>query len=92
MKKSCFFFLQCHYLQDVFPMLRAGNYFGLDCGLLGFFKYSTHEPSSKDQLLTFPHFFGDRIVGKDGGLCTHNPSAEEVGGLEVFFVLIGLEL
>jgi hypothetical protein len=26
-----------------------------------------------------------RFVGKDCGLCQFNPSAEEVGGLEVFF-------
>jgi hypothetical protein len=29
-------------------------------------------------------FFGDRFVEKDCGLRTHNPSAEEVRGLEVF--------
>ncbi len=43
------------------------HFFGLDCGMLEFFKYSTYEPSSKDF-----------------GLCPYNPSAEEVGGLEVF--------
>jgi hypothetical protein len=26
-----------------------------------------------------PAFFEDRFEGKDGGLCTHNPHAEEVG-------------
>ena len=40
-----------------------------------------------------PTFFGDRFVEKDGGLCTHNPAAEEVhkriGGI---FVLSGSEL
>jgi hypothetical protein len=29
--------------------------------------------------------FADRFIDKDGGLRTHNPSAEEVRGLEVFF-------
>ncbi len=28
--------------------------------------------------------FGDRLIEKDGGLRTYNPSAEEVKGLEVF--------
>jgi hypothetical protein len=32
-------------------------YFGLDCGMLEFFKYCTDEPSSKEQLLTLPHFW-----------------------------------
>jgi hypothetical protein len=36
--------------------------FGLDCGMLEFFKYHTHEPSSKEYLLTFPHFW--RLVEK----------------------------
>jgi hypothetical protein len=31
-------------------------------------------------------FFGDWFVDKYGGLRTHNPSAEEVRGLGVFFV------
>ncbi len=34
-----------------------------------------------------PAFFGDRIVAKEGGLRTHNPSAEEVGGLQAFLYL-----
>jgi hypothetical protein len=32
------------------------HYFGLDCGMLEFFKHSTHEPSSKKQLLILIHF------------------------------------
>jgi hypothetical protein len=32
------------------------HYFGLDCGMLEFFKYSTYEPESKEQLLTLPRF------------------------------------
>jgi hypothetical protein len=31
-------------------------------------------------------FFGDRFLEKDGGLRTHNPSAKEVRGLEVFCI------
>jgi hypothetical protein len=36
--------------------------------------------------------FGDRFIEKDGGLRTHNPSAEEVRGMEVFFLLRESEL
>jgi hypothetical protein len=36
--------------------------------------------------------FGDRFIEKDGGLRTQNPSAEEVRGLEVFFLLSEAEL
>jgi hypothetical protein len=42
------------------------HYFGLDCGMLEFFKYSTHEPLSKEQLL-FLRIFGAWLGGKDGG-------------------------
>ncbi len=59
------------------------HYFGLDSGMSEFFKYSTHEPSSKVQLLTLPHF-GTRFGRKDCGLSPNNPSAEEVGGLDGF--------
>ncbi len=59
------------------------QYFGLDCEMLEFFKYSTHEPSSKEQLLTL-RIFEARLGGKDCGLCPYNRSAEEVGGLDVF--------
>ncbi len=31
-----------------------------------------------------PAFFGDQFGGKNGGLCTNNPPAEEVTGLEAF--------
>jgi hypothetical protein len=63
------------------------HYVGLDCGLLEFFKYSTHEQSSKRKLFTFPAFLGDLFVEKEGGLCTYNPTDEDVGGLEVFLYL-----
>ncbi len=33
------------------------HYFGLDCEMLEFFKYSSHEPSFNKQLLTLPHFW-----------------------------------
>jgi hypothetical protein len=32
-----------------------------------------------------PAFLGDQFIEKDGGLRIHNPAAEEVRGLEVFF-------
>jgi hypothetical protein len=31
-----------------------------------------------------PAFYGNKFGGKDGGLCTHNPPAKEVGLLGVF--------
>jgi hypothetical protein len=52
------------------------HYFGLDCGMLEFFKYSTHEPSSKEQLMTLPHF-GTRFDRKSYDLSPYNPSNEE---------------
>jgi hypothetical protein len=56
------------------------HFFSLDCRLLEFFKYSTYELSSKHKMYTvLPAFFGDRFGGKDCGLCTNNPPAEEVG-------------
>jgi hypothetical protein len=33
------------------------HYFSLHCGMLEFLKYSAHEPSSKEQLLTVPDFW-----------------------------------
>jgi hypothetical protein len=50
--------------------------------MLEFFKYSTHELSSKEQLLTL--IFEARFGRKDCGLYPYNPSAEEVGGLDGF--------
>jgi hypothetical protein len=35
------------------------------------------------KLLTLPHFWRP-FGGKDCGLCPYNPSAEDVGGLEVY--------
>ncbi len=61
------------------------QYFGLDGGMMEFFKYSTHEPSSKEHLLTLPHFWSLvwqkrlRFVP-----IQYNPSAEEVEGLDGF--------
>jgi hypothetical protein len=54
------------------------HYFGLDCGLLEFFKYSAYELSSKHKMYS-SRTFGDRFGGKSCGLCTYNPPAEEVG-------------
>jgi hypothetical protein len=36
------------YRPAVLGTLLARNYFGLNCGLLGFIKYSTPEPSSQE--------------------------------------------
>jgi hypothetical protein len=60
--------------------------FGLHCGLFEFFKYSTHEPSSKRKLYkcTFPRFLGTGLLKKQGDLRTHKKTAKEEGGLEVF--------
>jgi hypothetical protein len=44
-------------------------YFGLDCGMVGFF---TCEPQSKEQLI-FSHIFGARFGEKDRGLSTCKP-------------------
>ncbi len=59
------------------------HYFDLDCGMLKFFKYTTHEPESKEQLLTLPHFW--RPVWQNCGVA-HALSrlSKKVGGLEVF--------
>jgi hypothetical protein len=46
------------------------HYFGLDCGLLEFFKYSTYDPSPNIKCID-PAFFGDLFGGKDCGLCTY---------------------
>jgi hypothetical protein len=75
-------------------MLRAGNYFGLDCGLLGFFFQIFYSRAVLQRSVAdFSAIFGDRFDGKDGGLCTYNPHVEEVGGLEVFlYLLSGSEL
>jgi hypothetical protein len=49
------------------------HYFGLDSGVLEFFKHSTDVPSSKEQLLTLPLFWSSVWW-----------SAEEVRGLDGF--------
>jgi hypothetical protein len=36
----------------------------------------------KRTIVYFPRIFGDLFGGKECGLCTYNPSAREVGGLE----------
>jgi hypothetical protein len=50
------------------------HYFGLDCGMLEFFKYSC----------VLSCVLGDEFSRKDCRLCLFNLSAKEVGGLEVF--------
>ncbi len=59
------------------------RYFGLDCGLFEFFKYSTHEPSSKRKLFAFRRFLETGSL-KELGWRTTKPTAKKVGGLEVF--------
>jgi hypothetical protein len=57
---SCLFgsrFVSSYWLAHL--MIKSAkvlHYFGLDCGMLEFFKYSTQEPLFKEQLLTLPHF------------------------------------
>jgi hypothetical protein len=49
-----------HWLAHFYLMkksVKVPHYFGLDCGMLEFFKHFTHEPSSKEQLLTLPYFW-----------------------------------
>jgi hypothetical protein len=43
---------------------------------------SSNRPSKKVEY--FPAYFGDRLLKKEGGLSTYNPTAEEERGLEVF--------
>jgi hypothetical protein len=56
------------------------HYFGLDCGLLEFFKYSTLSCPPNIKCMV-PAFLGGWFGGKDCGLCTYNPPAEEDGFL-----------
>jgi hypothetical protein len=57
-------------------------WFGLrDVGIFQIFY--THEPSSKEQLMTLPHF-GTRFDRKSYDLSPYNPSDEDVGGLDGF--------
>jgi hypothetical protein len=60
------------------------HYFGLDCGMLEFFKYSilTGRPPKNNFRLS--RILGSLFGGKDCSLCPYNPSAEEVGGFYEF--------
>jgi hypothetical protein len=51
--KNPFFLLAGFYSMK--KSAKVLHYFGLDCGMLEFFKYSSHEPSSKEKLLTLLH-------------------------------------
>ncbi len=67
---------------------KGQHYFSLDCGILAFFKYS---PSSKEQLLTFRHFWSNCSAEKIA-VCAHtnrDPNKQEV---EFIFVWSGLDL
>jgi hypothetical protein len=57
------------------------QYFGLDCGMLEIFKYSTHQPSSKEQLFTISHFWSPGWQ-KRLRFVPLQPSAEEIGGMD----------
>jgi hypothetical protein len=65
--------LSSHKLEHFFDEKAAKvlHYFSLDSGILKFFKHSTHEPSSKEQLLTLP-LFCSLFGGKDWGLCPYH--------------------
>ncbi len=54
--------------------------FGLDCGLLVFFKYSTYKPESQE----LPAFLEYGPAEKIRGLCTYNPWSQQGGWLEAF--------
>jgi hypothetical protein len=74
-------------LQAVFPTLQAGNYLVwiTGCGIWIFFKHSTHEPSSKEQFLTFPHFLGSGL-GEKIAVCAHTtrlPKKRKILGIFV---------
>jgi hypothetical protein len=78
--------LSSYWLAHSYLMKKSAKviqYFGLDCGMMEFFKYSTHEPSSKEQLLTLPHFWSP-VWRKRLRFVPIQPSAEEVGGLDGF--------
>jgi hypothetical protein len=72
--KNLFFILADALLFDE-KISQSAAVFWLDCEMLEFFKYSTHEPSSKELRI-----YGARLGGNDCGLCPYNRSAEEVGG------------
>jgi hypothetical protein len=76
--------LSSYWLAHFYLMKKVPHYFGLDCKMLELLKYSTHEPSSKEQLLTLPHFWSPVLAKKGCGLCPYNPSAKEVREVERF--------
>jgi hypothetical protein len=49
---------------------KVPHYFGLDCKILELLQYSTHEPSSKEELLTLPHFWSP-ILALKITVCAH---------------------
>jgi hypothetical protein len=49
---------------------RVMHYVGLHCMMLEFFKYSTHQPLFKEQLLIFPHFLEHSSAEKIA-VCAH---------------------
>jgi hypothetical protein len=76
-------------IQAVLGRLRELLFLDWDNGLLSSSVFPILRPGNPRAIIQrtldeFPTFFGDRFSVKDGGLCIHNLSAEEVGGLEVF--------
>ncbi len=57
-------------------------YFRLVCGLLVFFKHSTHRNPKNDCWLFC--IYGAPFGEKDCGLCPYNPWSQQVGWLEAF--------
>ncbi len=61
-------------------------YFGLDSGMLEFFKYVLYSRAVLQRTIVVPAFLESGLAEKIAVCvhCTYNPSAEEVGDLEVF--------
>ncbi len=66
----CFYKIYFFYWRAHFYLMKKSakvlHYFGLDCGMLEFFTYSTHKPSSKEQWLTLRYIWSPKIAD-----CTH---------------------
>jgi hypothetical protein len=60
------------------------HYFGLDCGMWEFFKYFYSRAVIQRTIVNSPTFLETSFGRKHCGLYPYNPSADEVGGLEVF--------
>jgi hypothetical protein len=74
--------------------LRAGNYLSFGLRIAGILQIFHSQAVLQRIVVDFPAFFGDRFDGRDGDLCTYNPTAEEVRSRNIggIFVLSGSEL